>query len=39
MRDAAEKLAGDAVAGTLLANGCADGCLMADAANDCLKIE
>ena len=39
MRDAAEKLVGDAVAGALLANGRAEGCLMADTANDCLKIE
>jgi hypothetical protein len=39
MRDATEKLVGDAVAGALLANGRADGCLMADNANDRLKIE
>jgi ATP-dependent Clp protease ATP-binding subunit ClpB len=39
MRDATEKLVGDAVAGALLANGRAEGCLMADNANDCLKIE
>src|ERR1700690_1212842 len=39
MRDAVEKLVGDAVAGALLANGSAEGCLMADSANDCLKIE
>ena len=39
MRDAAEKLMGDAVATALLLNGCADGCLTADPANDCLKIE
>ncbi len=39
MRDAAEKLVGDAVAGALLLKGCADGCLMADPANDRLKIE
>ena len=39
MRDATEKLVGDAVAGALLANGRAEGCLMADSANDRLKIE
>ena len=39
MRDATEKLVGDAVAGALLANGHAEGCLMADNANDRLKIE
>jgi len=39
MRDATEKLVGDAVAGALLANGRAEGCLMADTANDCLKIQ
>ena len=39
MRDATEKLVGDAVAVTLLLNGCAEGCLMADTANDRLKIE
>jgi ATP-dependent Clp protease ATP-binding subunit ClpA len=39
MRDAAEKLVGDAVAVALLLNGCADGCLTADPANDRLKIE
>jgi ATP-dependent Clp protease ATP-binding subunit ClpA len=39
MRDATEKLVGDAVAGALLANGRAEGCLMADSANDCLKIK
>jgi ATP-dependent Clp protease ATP-binding subunit ClpA len=39
MRDATEKLVGDAVAGALLLNGRAEGCLMADAANDRLKIE
>jgi hypothetical protein len=39
MRDAAEKLVGDAVAVALLLNGSADGCLMADPANDRLKIE
>ncbi len=39
MRDAAEKLVGDAVAGALLLQGRADGCLMSDTANDCLKIE
>ena len=39
MRDATEKLVGDAVAGALLANGSAEGCLMADTANDRLKIE
>jgi len=39
MRDAAEKLVGDAVALALLLNGCADGCLTADETNDCLKIE
>jgi ATP-dependent Clp protease ATP-binding subunit ClpA len=39
MRDAAEKLVGDAVAGALLLNGRADGYLMADPANDRLKIE
>jgi ATP-dependent Clp protease ATP-binding subunit ClpB len=39
MRDATEKLVGDAVAGALLENGCAAGCLMADSANDCLKIK
>jgi ATP-dependent Clp protease ATP-binding subunit ClpB len=39
MRDATEKLVGDAVAGALLQNGRAEGRLMADAANDCLKIE
>jgi len=39
MRDATEKLVGDAVAGALLANGLAQGCLMADNANDRLKIE
>jgi len=39
MRDAAEKLVGDAVAGALLLNGCAEGCLVADTTNDCLKIE
>ena len=39
MRDAAEKLVGDAVAMALLLNGRADGCLTADEANDCLKIE
>jgi ATP-dependent Clp protease ATP-binding subunit ClpB len=38
MRDATEKLVGDAVAGALLQNGSATGCLMADTANDCLKI-
>ena len=39
MRDATEKLVGDAVSGALLANGRAEGCLMADNANDRLKIE
>ena len=39
MRDAVEKLVGDAVAGALLLKGCADGCLMADPGNDRLKIE
>ena len=39
MRDATEKLVGDAVAGALLENGCADGCIIADPANDRLKIE
>jgi len=39
MRDAAEKLVGDAVALALLLNGCANGCLTADETNDCLKIE
>ena len=39
MRDATEKLVGDAVAGALLQNGSATGCLMADSTNDCLKIE
>ena len=39
MRDATEKLVGDAVASALLANGRAEGCLMADTANDCLKIQ
>lgn len=39
MRDAAEKLVGDAVAEALLQNGTATGCLMADSANDCLKIK
>ncbi len=39
MRDAAEKLVGDAVAGALLLEGRANGCLMADTANDRLKIE
>jgi ATP-dependent Clp protease ATP-binding subunit ClpB len=38
MRDATEKLVGDAVAGALLQNGSATGCLMADTVNDCLKI-
>jgi len=38
MRDATEKLVGDAVAEALLQNGSATGCLMADSANDCLKI-
>ena len=38
MRDATEKLVGDAVAGALLQNGRAEGQLMADTANDCLKI-
>ena len=38
MRDATEKLVGDAVAVALLQNGSATGCLMADTANDCLKI-
>jgi len=38
MRDTAEKLVGDAVAGALLAKGQANGCLLADPANDCLKI-
>ncbi len=39
MRDATEKLVGDAVAGALLENGRAEGCLMADSINDRLKIE
>jgi len=39
MRDATEKLVGDAVASALLANGRAEGCLMADNASDRLKIE
>jgi len=39
MRDATEKLVGDAVAKALAENGCAEGCLMADSANDCLKIK
>lgn len=39
MRDATEKLVGDAVAEALLLNGRANGCLMADTANDRLKIE
>jgi ATP-dependent Clp protease ATP-binding subunit ClpB len=39
MRDATEKLVGDAVAGALLLNGRAEGCLMADTVNDRLKIE
>jgi ATP-dependent Clp protease ATP-binding subunit ClpB len=39
MRDATEKLVGDAVAGALLASGRAEGCLMADHANDRLRIE
>ena len=38
MRDATEKLVGDAVAVALLQNGSATGCLMADTANDCLMI-
>jgi len=38
MRDATEKLVGDAVTGALLQNGSATGCLMADTTNDCLKI-
>ena len=38
MRDATEKLVGDAVASALLANGRAEGCLMADSTNDRLKI-
>jgi ATP-dependent Clp protease ATP-binding subunit ClpB len=39
MRDATEKLVGDAVAEALLLNGRADGSLMADTVNDRLKIE
>jgi len=39
MRDAAEKLVGDAVAMALLLNGSAGRCLTADPANDRLKIE
>jgi len=39
MRDAAEKLVGDAVAEALLLDGRANGCLMADTANDRLKLE
>ena len=38
MRDAAEKLVGDAVAQALLQSGSATGCLVADGDNDCLKI-
>jgi ATP-dependent Clp protease ATP-binding subunit ClpB len=39
MRDATEKFVGDAVAEALLVHGCANGSLMADTINDCLKIE
>lgn len=39
MRDAAEKLVGDAVAEALLLKLCANGCLIADIANDRLRIE
>ena len=39
MRDATEKLVGDAIAESLLLKGCADGCLTADSANDRLKVE
>ena len=39
MRDAAEKLVGDAVAEALLQTGSATGCLMADSTNDCLKVK
>ena len=39
MRDATEKLVGDAVAGVLLGKRAREGRLMADTANDCLKIE
>ena len=39
MRDATEKLVGDAVAGALLQSGRAEGRLIADIANDCLSIE
>lgn len=38
MRDATEKLVGDAVAETLLTKGRADGCLMADTVNDRLAV-
>jgi ATP-dependent Clp protease ATP-binding subunit ClpB len=39
MRDATEKLVGDAVAEALLQNESATGCLLADNAADCLKIK
>ena len=39
LRNATEKLVGDAVAEALLKNGCVRGRLMADTANDRLKIE
>ena len=39
MRDATEKLVGDAVAESLLKTGSAAGRLRADATNDCLKID
>lgn len=39
MRDATEKLIGDAVAEALLLTGQADGCLAADAANDRLTVK
>jgi len=39
MRDATEKLVGDAIAESLLLKGCANGCLIADSANDRLKVE
>ncbi|MGD0349083.1 MAG: AAA family ATPase [Verrucomicrobiota bacterium] len=39
MRDATEKLVGDAIAEALLLKGHADGCLTADSANDRIKVE
>lgn len=39
MRDATEKLVGDAVAEALLHTGHANGCLVANAASDCLSIQ